>query len=428
MPCQARIQITTPRNPNQPENRPITAIELFPDGPKAIAGDQTPFSVYAHVPFCFHKCHYCDFYSIVEQKGSQDRQQAFTSKLIDEIHTASTILPQRIPNSIFIGGGTPTLLRIELWEMLLSAIDARFCSEADEDGDEPEFTVEANPETVTAELACTLAHGRVNRVSIGAQSFNRNHLKTLERWHEPSNVGRAVEHFRRAGITSVNLDLIFGIPGQSLADWLNDLDEILALDPTHLSCYGLTYEPNTALTARMRAGRISPIDDEVEAAMYEATIDKLGEAGFEHYEISAWAKSGTPEQRCRHNLNYWANGNWWPLGPAASGHWNGTRWKNIPRISSYLCESESGSMPQITDIEHASEDARIGEEFMLGLRLIDGMDREKVDRLLSRGRGCERARAIEQHLDSGLLEWRGEQLRLTRTGLLLADSVLAELI
>ncbi len=419
MPCQSRIQITTPRAGFQQGNRPITARELFKGPLEAPAGGGGAPAVklgwYLHVPFCFHKCHYCDFYSIVD---SRDRQASFTGRLIEEIEAFSTFHPQIVPHpsTIFVGGGTPTLLRIDLWERLLAAL-------APWAGEGIEFTVEANPETVTPELAKTLAAGGVNRVSIGAQSFNPIHLKTLERWHDPANVGRAVEWFRGAGIARVNLDLIFGIPGQTLDDWWADLDAALALAPAHLSCYGLMYEPNTALTARMRAGSVQPIDDDVEAAMYELTIDALAAHGYEHYEISAWAKPG---EQCNHNLLYWTNANWWPFGPSASGHWNGTRWKNVARLGEYI---ESRDLPPITEVEQVDADVRVGEELMLSLRLIKGIERERYQHLLAQGRrGEARDIAVRQAIDRGHLVWANDCLRLTRDGLMLADEVISELL
>jgi oxygen-independent coproporphyrinogen-3 oxidase len=329
-----------------------------------------PAGLYLHVPFCFHKCHYCDFYSIVD---SRERQAAFTQRMIKELEASRAYFRTPI-ETIFVGGGTPTLLKPELWGDLLKSIDRVVHR-----GAEVEFTVEANPETVTPDLMRLLADGGVNRISIGAQSFDPRHLKTLERWHEPASVRRAAEVTRAAGIDNISLDLIFGIPGQTLDDWRSDLDAALAIEPMHLSCYGLMYEPNTPLTQRMRSGAIQPIEDDTEASMYEATIDRLGEAGFEHYEISNWAK---PARRCRHNLIYWQNRQWWPIGPSASGHVAGWRWKNVPRLGRYL---EQGPLPPIEDAEHLDEDGRVGEELMLGLRLTEGIEQSRLDALLSVG-------------------------------------------
>ncbi len=320
---------------------------------------------------------------------------------------------------MFVGGGTPTLLAGPLLERVLTGIRSLPLV------DEVEITVEANPETVSEDLAKLLVQAGVNRVSVGCQSFDPRHLKTLERWHEPENVARSVERLRAAGIENLNLDLIFGIPGQSLRDWERDLDRALALDPTHLSCYGLTYEPNTALTVRMRRGLITPIDQSLESAMYDATIDRLAGAGFEHYEISAWAR---PEGRCRHNLLYWKNEDWWPLGPGAAGHLRGLRWKNVPRLADYL---RSGPWPPITDVEEPDEGRAVAEAFMLGLRLIEGLPKSVVDDLLDRSPAAarqEREHGIEVSRVEGLLEETQTHLRLTRQGLLLADTVIARLL
>jgi oxygen-independent coproporphyrinogen III oxidase len=386
--------------------------------------------LYLHVPFCFHKCHYCDFYSIVD---SRDRQEQFARRLAEEINSVGNVLagdggqpgpcrprePARRPQTIFIGGGTPTLLNLPSWQRLLDALAVHFPA-----GDRPsEFTVEANPETVTPELAALLASGGVNRISIGAQSFNPAHLKTLERWHDPANVCRSVEILRDAGIDNINLDLIFGIPGQTIDQWRDDLRTAIELEPTHLSCYMLMYEPNTPLTKRMQMGQVTPIDDEVEAAMYDLTREMLREHGYEHYEISAWAKPG---RRCEHNLIYWRNHDWWPLGPSASGHVRGMRWKNVARLAEYLA---SESLPPITDLETLDDDGRVGEALMLGLRVIDGVALDELDRLLALGRrGRERAATIERHINSGLLARSDSSLHLTDRGLLVADTVIAELL
>jgi oxygen-independent coproporphyrinogen-3 oxidase len=263
----------------------------------------------------------------------------------------------------------------------------------------------------------------VNRLSIGVQSFQLRHLETLERRHDPATAARSIELARSAGIDNISLDLIFGIPGQGLDDWLGDLDAAIALEPDHLSCYGLTYEPNTPLTARLRAGRVTRVDQDVEAAMYDAAIDRLGTADFEHYEISNWARPG---RRCRHNELYWNNEQWWPLGPGAAGHIAGWRWINAPRLGDYLA---GRGLPPITGAERLDDDGRVGEVLMLGLRLVEGIDLDRVKGLLALGvRGPQRAEAVNRHVGTGLLRRSDGRLRLTRRGLLLADRVLADLI
>ena len=364
------------------------------------------------MPFCFHKCHYCDFYSLVDRR---DRLGAFSERLRRELAVAVDFLGGAV-ETVFFGGGTPTLLAPELWERLLADLGVILAQGH-------ELTVEANPETVTPRLVETLAAGGVNRMSLGAQSFDLRHLKTLERHHDPSSVLSSVRLARAAGIENLNLDLIFAIPGQTLEEWRADLASALALEPAHLSCYGLTFEPGTPMTARMHAGLIERADEALEAEMYEATIETLAAAGYEHYEISNWARPG---RRCRHNLLYWTNASWWPLGPAASGHVAGVRWKNLPRLEAYL---RSDGLPEITDVEVLDEDGQVGEVLMLGLRLIEGIERAGLERLLARGRrGDERAAAIDRHVAAGLLERTPSHLRLSRRGLLLADGVLADLL
>lgn len=368
-----------------------------------------PRGVYVHVPFCFHKCHYCDFYSFVDSRG---QQPAFVARLEAEIDAAASYLGGTL-DTIFIGGGTPTLLGPGAWRGLLARLTTTLPWRAG-----GEITIEANPETLSAELADTLAAGGVNRISIGAQSFDPRLLRALERHHDPASVERSVTIARRAGIGDVNLDLIFGIPGQSVDGFRADLDAALDLKPTHLSCYGLMYEPNTPLTKKLHAGLVNRVDEDDEAAMYELALDRLEQAGFTRYEVSNWARPG---HECRHNLLYWRNESWWPLGPSAAGHATGVRWKNVPHLGEYLAVSP---LPPITDVERLDGDGRAGEILMLGLRLTEGVPIDRLEELLNPGRRA----AIARHRDNGLLEQSGGRLRLTRRGLLLADSVIADVL
>ncbi|MCH8823095.1 MAG: radical SAM family heme chaperone HemW [Planctomycetes bacterium] len=376
--------------------------------------DASPAGAYIHIPFCFHKCHYCDFYSLVENRG---REAAFVARLVDELRIIGGYLKQPL-RTIFFGGGTPTLLETSLWQDLLRAINQHLPI-----AQNAEITVEANPETVRPDLMDLLAKGGINRISIGAQSFQPDHLKALERWHDPENVKRAIVLAQESGITNINIDLIFAIPGQTLNDWLTDLDTAISLSPSHLSCYGLTYEPNTPLTEKLRQGRIIRVDEDLEAEMYEATRKKLTEAGYEQYEISNWAK---PHYQCQHNLMYWNNKNWWAFGPSASGHINGLRWKNVPHLGEYL---KATDLPSIIDVEKLDEDGQVGEALMLGLRLTQGIKLIDLDALLLKGKqGKERLCVIDQHTQSGLLEKTADRIRFTAKGQLLADSVLSDLI
>lgn len=375
-------------------------------------------ALYFHVPFCFHKCHYCDFYSVVSpDEVAEARQEDFAQALIREIeHRAgeSTLRPR----TIFVGGGTPTLLAVEHWDRLLGHLATLGLLDRVE-----EFTVEANPETVTPGLMRRLATGGVNRVSIGAQSFDPALLKTLERWHDPASVGRAVDLVRDAGIANVNLDLIFAIPGQTLDTLDADLDRLLALEPDHVSAYSLIFEPNTALTTKLQQGRIARLDEDLEHAMYQRVIDRLADAGFEHYEVSNWARRSPQAGPCQHNLAYWTNRNWLGLGPAAASHVAGRRWKNRPHLMRYLAESPH---PPTMDHEQLDADASRGEQLMLRLRLLEGAPIDWLEALLPTN--DPRRPVIDELTDIDMLDYTATHLRLTRRGLFVADTVLTKLL
>lgn len=404
-------------------------------------------ALYLHLPFCFHKCHYCDFYSVVDTPAPRpgpsadaaspapaagvDRQPAFTRALVAELDAACDAAPPPglRPRTVFAGGGTPTFLRPALWDVLLAALHRHGTLDH-----AAEFTVEANPETVTPDLMRRLADGGVNRVSIGAQSFQKASLDALERWHRPESVARAVNACRDAGIDNLSLDLIFAIPGQTLAMLDDDLDRLLELEPTHLSTYGLTYEPQTPLTARLRVGRVTPIDEDTERAMYARVLERLEGAGFAHYEVSNWARD-TPDDRyrCAHNLAYWTNANWRGLGPGAASHVNGHRWRNAPNLTRYLAHWDVGDTaappsgpPPTEDHERLAPEHRVGERLMLGLRLSDGIEHAWIKAHVPADH--RRATAIEELVLIGMLERTATHLRLTRRGLFVADSVVAKLL
>jgi oxygen-independent coproporphyrinogen-3 oxidase len=282
---------------------------------------------------------------------------------------------------------------------------------------------------VTPEVADALVESGVNRVSLGAQTFNERHLKTLERWHDPASVARAVGFLRAAGIRRINVDLIFGIPGQALVEWESDLRAALEIGTDHLSCYGLTYEVNTAMTVRMERGEFEPCDDGLEASMLELAATRLREAGFAHYEVSNWGRirSGDPHaEECRHNLLYWRNRDWLAIGPSASGHAQGVRWKNVPRLGDWL--AATGTSPAV-DVERVTPDMRAGERLMMGLRLHAGISEAELAEILHLGeRGPERALAIKQAVDEGMMEHAAGALRFTARGMMVANSVLARLV
>jgi len=396
-----------------------------------MAADHAIEAVYLHVPFCRHKCHYCDFYSIVDGDGRPDsaRQGPFIEALVGEIETlldadeSSGTAPLR-PRTLFVGGGTPTLLANTHWHTLLETLERVGLLRGLD-----EFSVEANPETVEAALVEILQGGGVNRMSIGGQSFHPDVLRTLERHHDPASVERAVRLVRKCGLDNINIDLIFGTPGQTLQMFQDDVERTLDLQPEHLACYNLTYEPDTALTQRLRSGAIERAPEALERAMYEWILDRMDAAGFEHYEISNWARRHRPtagdatDRRCAHNLVYWHNGNWIGVGPSAASHVNGRRWKNVPHLSRYLATSPH---PQRVDEEYLADAGRVGEALMLGLRMRAGIAtswlRDQLDA------DDPRWTTIDELEAQGLLQQEAGRLCLTRRGLWVSDAILAAML
>lgn len=396
-------------------------------------------SLYIHVPFCVHKCHYCDFYSFVD---TRDQQGAFVDRLVSELRALAPHAAGAPLKTLFVGGGTPSLLRMDLWERLLGTLDQCFdlslirrSAPADRHG-LAEFTVECNPESATPELLALLRSSGVNRVSLGAQSFNSRHLMTLERRHDPDNVARAIEAAAAAGIQRRSVDLIFAIPGQTLDEWDADLATALRLGIEHLSCYSLTYEPNTAMTQRLRLGEFEPVPDEVEAEMFRHTLARVRAAGFERYEVSNFSHPG---RASRHNLAYWLQDQWLAAGPSASGHaWAGQtmragshRWKNLPRLGDYLAGG-TGFAPAV-DVEAPDPLRLIRERIMMGLRLEVGLDAAALlaDLEAIAPAAARRLRStVGRFADRGAIRVIGDDAswRLTDEGFLIADRVAAELM
>lgn len=395
-------------------------------------------SLYIHIPFCSHKCHYCDFYSFVD---TRDQQGAFVERLIEELTLLAPHAAGAPLKTIFVGGGTPSLLRLELWERLLERLGALFdlswMGRARGANGLPrgEFTVECNPESASPELMSLLVSGGVNRVSIGAQSFDPRHLRTLERTHNPANVPRAIDAARAAGIARVSVDLIFGIPGQTLAEWEHDVQRALALGTTHVSCYALTYEANTPMTARLKRGEFAAMDEDVETAMFERTVELLRAAGLERYEVSNFA---VPGHESLHNLAYWRQEQWLAAGPSASGHvWAGMslrsglgswRWKNVGRLGDYL--AQRGRSP-VVDVEAPDAARLIRERIMTGLRIAEGLDSAAVltdAEVLSQDARTLLEGRVAKLASEGLICQRGERWILTDRGFLVADYVAAELM
>jgi oxygen-independent coproporphyrinogen-3 oxidase len=285
-----------------------------------------------------------------------------------------------------------------------------------------EFTVEANPGTISEPVLGALTGAGVDRISMGAQSFHPAELKTLERLHAPEDIPPAVELCRRSGIRRLNLDLIFGIPGQTMESWMESLRRAIELGVDHVSCYGLTYEPGTALTARRNAGGITPCDEELEAEMYLAAIDALADAGFEQYELSNFARPG---QRCLHNLVYWRNESYIGVGPSAAGYLDGERYKNVSSIDGYVRSVERDGNA-VVERERVEGAALGGETAMLQLRLNEGIRFAAFERRTGFDARDLFAGSIERYAAEGLIHLTEESVALSRTGRLIADTVIAD--
>jgi len=373
--------------------------------------------LYVHVPFCFHKCHYCDFYSITRQ--TPERMANYVDLILREADQWLSSPVAIRPKTLFFGGGTPSLLPLPEMRRLIAGLRSRF----DFSGVN-EWTVEVNPATAALDYCQMLRESGVDRLSFGAQSFDRNQLKLLERHHDPDDVPRSVEIARNAGFSRINLDLIYAIPGQDLSSWDQSLHAAIALNTPHLSAYGLTYEPNTAIAVRRRLGHFVATEDSLELDMMRHARRRLADAGLAAYEISNYARPGEP---CRHNLLYWTGGNYIGLGPSAASHVEGRRWKNRPHLGEWERAVSAGQLP-LAEFEHLSDEQRRGEWVMLRLRLAEGV--AFADYTARWGRDAREVYADElQRLSApGLLEVTQERFVLSEAGLAVADAVAAEFL
>ena len=372
-----------------------------------------PRAAYVHIPFCAHKCGYCDFASLAGVDHLADRYLAALER-----EMAMMEVPCEV-ETIFIGGGTPTRLDARGLDRLLAMVRRWYPLAPG-----GEWTVEANPGTLDAEKADVLASGGVNRVSLGAQSFQPELLKALERNHAPEEVERALD-LVRPRFPFWSFDLIFGVPGSTAELWAADLERALELGPSHLSCYGLVYEKGTALWKQWRAGQVNAVDEETERTMYAHTIDRLDRAGLAMYEISNFARPG---HESRHNLVYWANDPYFGVGVGAARYVEGTRSVNTRDIFAYLRRIEENE-PATGPTERLDPEAHARETAVLMLRrTVQGIDRPDFLRRTGFDLDALAGPAVRKYVASGLLEDDGQRARLTREGLFLADSVMSDLL
>lgn len=379
------------------------------------AWDEGPCALYLHIPFCETKCGYCDFYSV----AVKDQETApLVTWVVRELTRRVRDKPGPI-RTIFCGGGTPTILPEDQLALLLDGL--RPVATADS---VVEFTVEANPATVDDAKARLLIAGGVTRVSMGAQSFLADELAALERLHRPEDIVPSVATLRRHGIQQVNLDLIFGIPGQTSETWRQSLQRAIDLQPEHIACYGLTYEPGTRLTAMRDHGRVSACDESLEADMYLQAIEVLTAAGFEQYEISNFARPGC---QCAHNLIYWRNQPYIGVGPSAAGCFQRRRYKNVADVAGYVRMMESQGHAE-ADTETLTVEMLMAELVMMQLRLVEGLGLDRFCRRTGIEPQTLFGDVLPRFADAGLLTISPTHIALTRKGFLVADAVIRDLV
>ena len=382
-----------------------------------------PFGVYVHVPFCDTRCGYCDFNTYTASElGPGVSRGTYADTVLHEIRLAADVLGAGTNNAqmppvstIFFGGGTPSLLPAEHLGLIISEIAERFGVEPD-----AEITTEANPETVTPGYLVKLREAGFTRLSLGMQSAVPRILEVLDRRHRPGRPERAVAEAHAAGFEHVNLDLIYGAPYETDADWHLSVETAIAAGPDHISAYALVVEQGTALARQVAAGVVPAPEDDVLADRYVLADELLTAAGYRWYEVSNWARS--EQGRCRHNELYWSDHNWWGIGPGAHSHVSGVRWWNVKHPSRYTAMVEAGTSPA-AGRESLDSSARHTERVMLAVRMRDGLP---LAELTEAGRA-----SVPQLASWGLVDHAGiavDRVVLTQRGRLMADAVVRELL
>ena len=379
-----------------------------------LGAPERPFGVYVHVPYCASICGYCDYNTYIPGEAAT---AGFVGAVEAELALAREVLGDAVPpaQTVFLGGGTPTLLAPADLARILDAIRQHF-------GLAPgaEVTTEANPESVDPVALDALREAGFTRISLGMQSASPHVLETLDRHHTPGRAVAAAREARAAGFEHVSLDLIYGTPGESDADWRRSLETALEAEPDHVSAYSLIVEPGTQLAARVRRGELPAPDDDVLADRYETTETLLSSAGLHWYEVANWTR--TDADRCHHNIDYWAGGDWWGVGPGAHSHVGGVRWWNALHPARWTAALAEGRSPAVGREQPDADAARL-ERVMLAVRLREGLALE--------GLGAGARAVAEQFAEDGLVE-RGPlaegRVVLTVRGRLLADRVTLALV
>ncbi len=377
-----------------------------------------PWGLYIHIPFCRRVCPYCDFNVYARQESLIP---AYLAAVTAELQLLAERWGRAPIQTVYLGGGTPSLLTPGQVAGLLDTVDQLFDLAVG-----AEITLEANPETVDVERLTGYRLAGVNRLSLGVQTLQRHGLKVLGRAHRPETPEQAFRAARAAGFRNVNLDLIYGWPGQTRDDWLADLRTVLAWEPEHLSLYALTIEPGTPYERGVQRGVLRPLDDDAVAELAETAMELLTEHGFEHYEVSNWARGRT--YRSQHNQIYWRNGWYIGVGAGAHGYLGGVRTVNEKLPARYIERALSGTLP-VSESEVIDARTEIIETMILGIRLVaDGISASAFQERHGRGLEQPYGPVLAELRELGLVTWDGERLRLTRRGILVANEVAARFL
>lgn len=384
-----------------------------------VRSKSSALSFYIHIPYCVKRCGYCDFntYTPAELKVESSLTEIshnYIDLLVEEISMARAQSDATTVPTIFFGGGTPSLMEPTDLAKVISAISSTFTLD-----EECEITMEANPDTLTLDRLRGYREAGINRISIGMQSAVPHVLAVLDRTHNPANIEKVVGWAREVGFTEISLDLIYGTPGESMADWEKSIDTALALDITHISAYALIVEDGTKLAAQVRRREITIPDDDETADKYLLADNKFRAAGFDWYEISNWSKPGSS---CKHNVAYWKGANWWGAGPGAHSHIDGRRWWNVKHPTAYRERIAQKASPMHEE-EFLKSDEIAREEIMLSLRLPGVL---ALDEFSQEARSALDNFFAQGHFEVG--PWEVGRLTLTQSGRLIADRIVRELV
>ncbi|PIE59335.1 MAG: coproporphyrinogen III oxidase [Desulfobulbus propionicus] len=374
--------------------------------------------LYVHIPFCQSKCIYCSFYSIPVRIFDINR---YYTALCLQIRQAAAVFPWNSWHyaSVFFGGGTPSILPVDMLCALLEKLQQTLPID-----NEAEISIEINPATIDLKGLIKLRKAGFNRVSIGCQSFSDADLQLLGRRYSAQKAGAACGKARRAGFDNVSLDCMYGLPGQTWRQWGKTLEQALSYEPDHLSLYELTLEDNTQLMRAVEDGKLHLPQEEEVLAMMEKTTEMLSVTPFIRYEISNHARPG---RQCHHNVNYWQNGPYLGLGAAAVSSYNGTRWTGTRKVQDYCRQAENGCIPWQID-DQLDNEACFRETVMIGLRMLQGVNRARLLQRFHIDVATYYGAILERLIHARFLAFDGSWLRLTRKGLPLANTIMAELI